>query len=934
LFQTLNQEELILQDRDGIMESFHQSLLAYLSLTQRVDHALLLRRVQKLTIYLQELVGATTELTTTLNLLDDTLSRCDIQDFSEYLWQYILTVLRIFGEVIDHPKNYNNQVKVLLREHHKQLLFSNPHILNNNEKAPEKNLSIKHVIQESIKGICHLSWQIFHRHVNLGNDNDKTFYLPHNIKSVIVHSGVFSGIQERNSEQYKIFHSLFSWQPLQGGMCSKDDALRLIELLAYVACVMLRRGFDSNSGAITRSDMISWLLAPLKKHLPQYNRLLKRVTSRGSFENLHQDIVSHIEKTDKLLQLIYASPSQKQTLTQQLISWLLRMEVDDPDLTQDCLAWTYGKDFVIDETLHATLKKSHVSLMDFTIDMLDLDDRDSKVLIYAMLCPKVTGDNPHPVASPDQLYIISWNDLSTLTLTPKWLAYFSRAFNAWVDWHFQDTYNIPASSLVMPSQLAALWIEWWIGYPFTFHSIDDIIAILRWSAKLCDYDKANISDYMASSRCFLHIAWWHNLNIQRINSLNITSWYAQLFSLNPMRQKKVSSFVEGDFKKLQLKDTEWSLISFAAWENPNDTSWYFDNVIMSPRIQWSFSWRVKTLDSFVRKMRNDAKYKHAKYVGDVVACRYEIDGATSSSSECEQILEIWGKFFKRLYGSPESSPVGFAKVSLKWPKLLAYVRDFLALPTTNRTQKLSERWVGWTYWPHFITVLQTAYEDASALQGKYANTKTASWLEELKFVTQEWTEYQIMMRWWENTGYLHHMFYDLKKFVNDKLRVNNFTHWSQLKRAATTQLVRWTSHSVSQLQQTFPETFVNKSYVTYAFKRLLLDQIKFERLSSLLPKENIEWVIHERLQLTHTSILQYYNDAALFHTDPITNERILHNKISTMDKEILWLMIHEARKQVDYMLDNKRFWSTSIDTNILDAYIDIFYKNSTYPTSE
>ena len=47
--------------------------------------------------------------------------------------------------------------------------------------------------------------------------------------------------------------------------------------------------------------------------------------------------------------------------------------------------------------------------MDFTVDMLDLDATDIKVLLYAMICPKkhTEGNTTHPLPSPDDLYALA-----------------------------------------------------------------------------------------------------------------------------------------------------------------------------------------------------------------------------------------------------------------------------------------------------------------------------------------------------------------------------------------------------------------------------------------------------------------------------------------------------------------------------------------------
>lgn len=202
------------------------------------------------------------------------------------------------------------------------------------------------------------------------------------------------------------------------------------EIMTVMEVVLEMIGEKIDESAKNTQDVMEQLTTEIIVHIPQADKLQRKIQQLISQhtdvsqdkENVRQitkTIYQHIVETDNLLHEIYTTPKHKKFLTQQLMAGLLRMEVDEPELATDALQNTYGKDFEINSQLHQTLKNYNISLMDFTIEMLELEEKDVKVLLYAMLCPKKTGENKHPIQSTDKLYEIKGNSLETLEITKK-----------------------------------------------------------------------------------------------------------------------------------------------------------------------------------------------------------------------------------------------------------------------------------------------------------------------------------------------------------------------------------------------------------------------------------------------------------------------------------------------------------------------------------
>ena len=137
------------------------------------------------------------------------------------------------------------------------------------------------------------------------------------------------------------------------------------------------------------------------------------------------------------------------------------------------------------------------------------------------------------------------------------------------------------------------------------------------------------------------------------------------------------------------------------------------------------------------------------------------------------------------------------------------------------------------------------------------------------------------------------MFYDLKKIIHDKLRINNFTDRGQVKEAAQSQLAKGTSRSLHQLKKEYPDLFVDDTALNYAFKSLLLEQTRQPRIQQLPLQEKHQEIAQKRLKITCESIETYYQEAQNMHKEPLINEHILQRKIEHMDQQLLQLMLFE-----------------------------------------
>jgi hypothetical protein len=219
----LSNEHVEPPTRTLLLDNLSDALDTYFATSPDEQKTTTLIKAQSLFSSLQELVGKNTDSLlaleqTYLQLTESPLSPLtthpplstnshfinDEPDIDQILILFKQQFIAIIQEVLTSPSLYKEQAKTILREKYKHVFFENPHT-----SSIEKTVSPHHILQESVNGIRHMSGQIFHRHVNLSNNNDQSFILPHNLKSILSQSALSPKLRK----QYSSFFMKFFPQP-------------------------------------------------------------------------------------------------------------------------------------------------------------------------------------------------------------------------------------------------------------------------------------------------------------------------------------------------------------------------------------------------------------------------------------------------------------------------------------------------------------------------------------------------------------------------------------------------------------------------------------------------------------------------------------------------------------------------------------------------
>ena len=798
----------------------------------------------------------------------------------------------------------------------------------------QESLDHKLGIKQEVRNLKKLLWQIFHQHVNLQYD-EPHYYLPQWFQPY------FSPEMTnwRNAQ-----HKLNNFSARTNISLTKEHLRTLIDAICrsvYKTAIHDNNKSSLRMGAYLKQHFFSYLASAI----PEYAILEKKIPSSAqTFDDIFSVFFHHIQRADSSIAKIYTDRTFKKELTHQLVSWLLRMEVSDWSAVDNTLHATYGDEFSIDLHTQEIFKNKNISLMDFTVDMLDLDPTDIKVLLYAMICPKKHTEinTTHPLPSPDDLYTLPpWEqDLSTLLLTEKWCRYLSRAFNAAIDRHCFHSYGLHAGEVYANKTLQRdLHIDG-SSYPYVFKTTDDVLAIFAWvyhGKSLGAYDAHHLSEYLGVMRCFLHVAAWQGLNTDRAASQNLTCTYEETFSTELHRQTNVQSFSRDAFPKLDLFSPHGKRIEFEEWVNDRrDTRQFNNTIVWKTAIPTVYSWRVKGLTSSVKKMMNDPQYKRLEKMWDTIANRFEV----TWSGDPDDVLAVFCHTFIRLCdtsGLENLSDWWFATIRIKWSHMLKLIKDFLDPDNTAYRDHIFEKACIDTELSEdqiavLITQLQKRYNDAvlKSTNG-IINGKTWWELDELKFIRREWHEYQFMHYGAEKRWYLFHAFYNLKKVIDSDLRVNNHIHRSQVMQSMRVELKHGVRAVASWLMKLYSDSFIHTRVVEYAIKTVLMQQIVNDYYGSLAPVRHATFFdeMAERAHSYREDISQVYA-----HGNSLPDS-LLDYQSNLLDKRLLHLMAHIARQRVDYQLDDETYWSTKVDINILNTYVHLYQyrKKSTKETS-
>ena len=468
------------------------------------------------------------------------------------------------------------------------------------------------------------------------------------------------------------------------------------------------------------------------------DRLLAEVLQKNNFDNLFKNINA---KQQQEIMKLYMISMLFIELDQDNLSWTEKINPKEAIFDYaTIIARVYFPGLTIDqyEDFFMKLHKSKTSLIELGSLIHQMDSHTVDILLKWIF----TSGNG------DQRYITTkdW----TTSLTELWFSVFSQSVNAslWFDHDIFGEEDLPSMKFTTMKDIYNFYngiyiSKEWDGYSTSWERIDTI----------------NFSIIISGTRSFLHEIKHYNLTVvgsphdatnkHRNEAFNITDKQQQEKELlidthRPLLKLTSQKNQDGSDQKDIVVDKKY----FINWSD----NWSLKNV----RFDWvniDMKGRLKTNDSRIMKTRS-SNYENLKDHSDHMANQFIIkDIYKQKESALYALRWLYCRF-------PDAQ-----RISVKW-EMRSYLGDMLnqgMIPVLLNTrkdiyhadmnqekyQKLMQKFIG---------ILEKESDDPSRV-----NPHTGDGYTEVKLLTKEWVEYQVLLNEDYYKGSLHHIFYEVKK---------------------------------------------------------------------------------------------------------------------------------------------------------------------------
>lgn len=699
---------------------------------------------------------------------------------------------------------------------------------------------------------------LFHISKNEGKQYILTFYEKEKKAVIDTMSKIFS------SETSMLEHNSLSTTPEQ----KWSDIKKLKESL-----ITLQEYYDSEYCPTLTQTILS-----LKEYIPHFDKLQKHIANIDNQHNIINSFIDHIVQESRENEEAVNSHKYKRFFTEQVVAWLLRSEVDNKDKVLEVLQKTYGDGFQVNEEMQKKLKKEGITLMDMTLDMLEINETDIKVLLYAMMVKKKTWHQQHPI--PSELYNISDKNLNNLILTDTWIEYFQTAVQWWLEFHCKELYN------KNPENSDIKWLETKIS----FSNMQDVLDFYL-KRNRNEYIEDHKSDLLASARCLIHNARRSEKDVRQTILEGETSPF-HAFENKSRKNQESEKFLRWEWLSLPIKDENGKqerLIYNSIHNNRHHENLY---------IEWvhgRFLWRIKSFESEIRKMRNNPKYNRMWSMYDIIANRFEIYPSWNSEEDQKNVMTVHKALFHH-FADKDNIKTPFT--ALKWENLKQLYRTELA----NKNDKQED--------------IRTK-ELKKVSKDSRTNDKSADNYQEARINSLLDIEYQIIISETDKYWPSNHVLYDPKKRIDDRIRIE----WS-----ITKDLVRHICET--ELDKNIHEyiiPYIEKSY------KMCKNRIRIKAATLLYINKTLRQYNASSSYRVLQSLRDIIPDVS---TENITFENIyislsdekepLSNIIKDEERQLLTIMWLETTRNLSYDVEQKKYHSLKADKRLVETYTDCY----------
>lgn len=625
-------------------------------------------------------------------------------------------------------------------------------------------------------------------------------------------------------------------------------------------------------------------LFSLEWYIPHFNEFKALYKDSNQQSDISSLLQAHIASESNKNHLAVQDTEYKIYFTRQVVAGLLRSEVSDKDKVGNLISASYGENFVINNEIQQKLKNEHITLMDMTLDMIDLEETDVKILLYAMMVKKDTWVQEHPI--PSELYTVSWNDINTLELTEKGVQYFQTAIQWWLQFHCKELYNKNSEDTDIP----------WLENKIVFANSRSVVNFYLQEHEN-PYIQEHKSDLLATARCLIHHARWSQKPIDQ-TLLEGKSYPFEAFDNKEKRKQSTDNFLQQEWANLPLQDNYWNSIK-PTFDSINNIRHNEDITIAWAK--WRFIWRGKSFESEVRKMRNSPQYRHIESIHDTIANRFEIYPTGNPEQDRRNIIIVHKTLYHHFLsaGKPKTPPI-----KIKWKQLkAAYNESYKETEAQANSRETSEQ-----------GARETAID--SALQKENSNAKTADSYQEAKIHSLAGVEYQIITAETDKYGPNNHAIYDPKKRVDDRIRIEWSINPELVRHICDTELHKnIEDYSIPYTQKAYPWC-TNKIQIKAAILLYINKTLRQYILNWYNIHESINKVISD-IQQESITFQSVYNSLSNKKED-------LEATIERNTNQLLEIMYLESTKDLSYSKIDNKFHSLKADKRLMESYTNCY----------